>query len=230
MPKTRQQQRARSRSPLRRRRNGTVAFTIFIVALLTGGGVLAFFSRAHPPPITRGASIGEHWHASYKVYICGKRMTNFPTIEGQLHSHGDGFMHIHPQTQAFAGPNANLSNFLQLYETTLTQLPDGKRQLVFPDGTKHTDGDTCPNDHKRYDIVVTNKGKKIGGNPGLFTPHQGDAVVIAFGPQGEGTFPNPYSKVKGIPDAGLGGNAPANDTGARQTPRAGSPSSPQPSG
>lgn len=199
MPKSRQQLRAKSRSPVQQRRRGARAFlAVMLLVLIAGAGLIAVF-RANPPPLTRGASIGEHWHASYKIFICGKQLTNYPTVEGEVHSHGDGFMHIHPHTQSFAGDNATLGSFLRLYETGIGELPNGNRTLTFPDGTTYEDGDTCPGSKEKHDIEVLNKGKPITGDPGAFIPHEGDAIVIRFGPQGEETMPNPYNEIKGIP-------------------------------
>ena len=96
-----------------------MAFLVFILLIVIGGGYLVTLFRTNPPPLTRGASVGEHWHASLRIYICGKRVTNFPNVEGEIHSHGDGFMHIHPSTPQFSGTNASLGNFLRLYETGL---------------------------------------------------------------------------------------------------------------
>src|SRR5438067_11740268 len=132
MPKSRQQRRAHARRSTRNRRRGALLFTIILALLVASGGAFALFSIKHPPPITRGAIVGEHWHASYKIYICGKRLANFPTVEGEIHSHGDGFLHIHPSTAAYAGDNANLGRFLLLYETTFTQAPNGNRIMTFP--------------------------------------------------------------------------------------------------
>lgn len=185
-----------------------------LLVLLGGGGLIALF-RANPPPLTRGASAGEHWHTAYKIYICGKRITNYPTVEGEIHSHADGFMHIHPSTPAATGDNANIRNFLLLYETNLAQTPGGKNQLTFPDGTKYTDGDTCPkakgkDDEKRYDIELFNKGKRVEMDDiGSFIMHDGDAIEIRFGPKGEKPLPNPYSKVKGVEDVGHATGTPA---------------------
>jgi hypothetical protein len=204
MPPTRQQRRAKERSPLRKKRRGALAFLVFILLLLFGGGWLVTLFRSNPAPVTRGASAGEHWHASYRIYICGKRMANYPTVEGELHSHGDGFMHIHPSTPAFAGNNASLGTFLRLYETNIGVLPNGKRFLTFPDGTSYKDGDRCPGSKKRYNLELLNKGKKIEGDPSLFLPHEGDAIDIRFGPEGEKPFPNPYAKEKGLQQPGTG--------------------------
>jgi hypothetical protein len=209
MPKSRQQLRARSRSPIQQRRRGARVFLVLMLLVLLGGGGLIALFRANPPPLTRGASVGEHWHASYKIFICGKRVSNYPTVEGEIHSHSDGFMHIHPSTPAASGENASFRTFLLLYETSLSRNEKGKNQLTFPDGTKYTDGDRCPNDHKRYDLTLKNKGKEFHGDLGSFLPHNGDALVLAFGPEGKKTMPNPYSKVKGVKDVGRGSGTPA---------------------
>lgn len=182
-----------------------------MIALIVAGAAAAYTFRAHPPPIQRGAAIGEHWHATYTIYICGRRMTNYPTVEGELHSHGDGFIHDHPATQAFAGPNANLGNFLRLYETSIGRLPNGKNSIQFPDGTHYTDGDTCPNDHKHYDLEALVNGKRYNGDPSKITPHDKDKVEIKFGPEGKGILKNPYSLVKHLPDAGIGGQQEPGD-------------------
>jgi hypothetical protein len=229
MPKTRQQRRARGRRPPpKRKRSGTALFTATMVVLVLGGAAATYMFKQNPPPLTRGAAVGEHWHATYKIFICGKRMTNYPTVEGQLHSHGDGFMHLHPHDQTFAGEFATVGNFLRLYETTLGQRPDGKRELRFPDGTHYTDGDACPNDKKKYDVVMTNKGKPVNGDPAAFIPHENDQIVIRFGPEGKDALPNPYSVVKQLPDAGFGTGTQAPDGPAQQQPPGQAPPQQQP--
>ena len=164
--------------------------------------------KANPPPLTRGAIAGEHWHASLKMYICGKQLTNYPNVEGEVHSHGDGFMHIHPSTPAASGDLASLGTFLRTYQTAITETPDGKRVLTFPGGTTYTDGDRCPKSKEREKIVVTNKGKPVTGDPGAFLPHDGDAVEIVFGGKGKELTSNPFFKANNAPDPGLQPNAP----------------------
>ena len=209
MPKSRQQLRAKSRSPVQQRRRGARTFLAVMLLVLLGGGALIALFRANPPPLTRGASIGEHWHTAYKIFICSKKLTNYPTVEGEIHSHADGFMHIHPSTIAASGDNANVRTFLQLYETSLTQDEKGKNTLSFPDGTKYTDGDKCKNDGKRYNLTLKNKGKEYHGDLGGYLMHNGDSLVLAFGPEGKKSMKNPYSKVKGVEDVGHGSGTPA---------------------
>lgn len=209
--KTRQQRRAQERRPPRKRRRGLAIFSIFVILLLVVGGFLVALAVTNRPEITRGAIPGEHWHASYRIYICGQRLTNYPQVEGDVHSHADGFMHIHPATQASAGENASLGTFLRTYETFLGAEPDGTRTLIFPDGTRFSDGDTCPEDDEPQEIEVLLNGEPVEGDPAALIPHDGDAVVIRFGPEGEEPLPNPYAQVAGIPDPGFGGPAPAPD-------------------
>ncbi|MEX0874270.1 MAG: hypothetical protein WD646_10205 [Actinomycetota bacterium] len=203
MPKSRQQRRARARSPLRKRRGGTRWFTLALIVVLALGIAGILFSRANPPPLTRGASAGEHWHASYRIFICGQRLANYPSVEGEVHSHGDGFIHIHPSTPAATGINASLGTFLRLYETGMAKDEDDKTTLTLPDGKTYTDGDRC-SDGKKYDWVFTNKGDRIDEDPSLFVPHDGDALVLRFGKEGKKIRPNPYSELKGIPEPTTG--------------------------
>jgi hypothetical protein len=52
----------------------------------------------------------------------------------------------------------------------------------------------------------------VKGDPSAFIPHDGDAIVIRFGPEGEDPLPNPYSRAKGLEDPGLSrGGGPARD-------------------
>jgi hypothetical protein len=136
-------------------------------------------SIKNPPPLTRGASIGEHWHATYKIFICGNRVTNFPTVEGELHSHGDGFMHMHPFSAAGAGSNANVGLF---YSQAGDKVSAG--QVKFAKQT-YKNGDTCDNLDKKPGLVRWSvNGQEKTGNPGRFVPNNRDVVAIAFLPKG----------------------------------------------
>ena len=200
--KSRQQRRARARSPLKKKRGGTRWFTLALVVVLALGFAGIVYSRANPPPLTRGASAGEHWHTSYKIFICGQRLANYPSVEGEIHSHGDGFMHIHPSTLAATGVNASLGTFLRLYETSFSE-EGGKTSLVLPDGKTYKDGDRCP-DGKKQNWVLLNKGKEVTGDPSLFIPHDGDQLVMRFGKEGKKIMPNPYAELKGLPQPTTG--------------------------
>jgi hypothetical protein len=189
--KTRQQRRTKTRAPARSQRKGQRVFVIALVALMAGGGVLGFVFRQTPRPITRGANIGEHWHAPYSIEICGKKLAAYPFVEGEIHTHGDGKVHIHPQTQAYALDNANLGRFLEAVETTIGR-EDGKNFITFPNGDRYEDGDKCPRSSSAYDLIVQLNGKTYAGDPSRMVLHDTDSVLIRFGPQATQTTANPF--------------------------------------
>jgi hypothetical protein len=188
---TRQQRRAKARAPLKRKRRGQAAFLAALTAVLIGGGVSAFVFRLKPPPITRGAIAGEHWHADYRIEICGKKLAPYPTVEGEIHTHGDGRIHIHPQTPAYSLNNANLGKFFDIVETDIGR-EKGKSFIRFPNGKSFTDGDTCPGSNKPEKLILEANGKRVGGDPSLYVMHDNDKIVLRFGPEAtSGTIQNP---------------------------------------
>src|SRR2546423_7500031 len=62
-----------------------------------------------------GAKQGDHWHAAIGINLSGTWQANLPQYEPSpntgIHSHGDGFMHLHPFSAAGAGRNANVGLF-----------------------------------------------------------------------------------------------------------------------
>jgi hypothetical protein len=87
----------------------------------------------------RYPNIGDHWHAEYSILLCGVMEPDFPASPGEVHTHGDGVIHIHPTTSAHAGLNANLARFFAGTGSRLTN-----DSLEIPSSKKYTNGDTCP--------------------------------------------------------------------------------------
>jgi hypothetical protein len=80
-------------------------------------------SAANVPPEpadpTTGAP-GSHWHTAFGVNICGQWLANPPTFETAaanpnvrvgIHTHGDGYIHIHPYTRSEGGNHATVGLF-----------------------------------------------------------------------------------------------------------------------
>ncbi len=153
-----------------------------MTALVLFGGLGVALVRENPPERTRGAIIGEHWHASYRAELCGRILAPFPFVEGDIHSHNDGQVHIHPTSQATAGDNANLNAFFMTYESFLGEMPTGERAIVLPDGTRFMDGDECP-DGDTHELEVLVNGRAIDGNPGHHVVHDGQEIIVRFGPE-----------------------------------------------
>jgi hypothetical protein len=120
-----------------RRSSGTylwIAFGLLAVAAFVG-----IMISAATRPKAEGAVVGNHWHAQFAILVCGTALPPFPASAGNVHTHGDGLIHVHPATAAEAGNNANLGRFLASVGARLTPT-----SLQLPDGTVHRNGDTCP--------------------------------------------------------------------------------------
>jgi len=84
-----------------------------------GGGEPAPASTAPVDPERPRARLNEtepfdHWHEAFAVSICGTEQAPLEDAQPDelgIHTHGDGFIHIHPFTLGASGPNATLSKF-----------------------------------------------------------------------------------------------------------------------
>jgi len=128
-----------------------------------------------------GPKMGDHWHAAIGVNICGNWQANLPQYEAAtgLHSHGDGFMHIHPFSAAGAGDNATVGLFYKQAgdKVSTTELK------VF--GKDYKNGATCKElDNKPAVVRWTVNGQEKTGNPGSYVPNDRDVIALAFVPAG----------------------------------------------
>ena len=194
------------RSSYSRRQRRGVAFVAVMVAILLAGGAATALLRANPPDVHRGAIIGQHWHAPYQVEICGRPLAPYPFVDGEIHTHGDGVIHLHPQTQAFANDNANLGAFFASVESLLGRNPDGTQFLILPDGTRYEHGGSCEALDGPQELVVLVNGEAIDEGPD-YLPQEGDDVIVRFGPQapiGTEPIPNPLPVGHGAAPAEAG--------------------------
>ena len=131
-------------------------------------------SPTRPPPDERvGAQIGDHWHASIFVEICG-RAIYFPPSPGGVHSHGDGLIHIHPEDASEAGNRANLGRFFDSFPYDIdTDHIRGARGELFENG------DACPNGLPGRVQVIAN-GRDITDNFRSYILRDGDNIEVFF--------------------------------------------------
>ena len=127
-----------------------------------------------------GAKIGDHWHAAIGINFCGTWQANLPQYEATtgVHSHGDGYMHIHPFSAAGAGRNANVGLFYSQAgdKVTATQIKFAKQT--------YQNGDTCDALGKKPGLVRwTVNGQEKTGNPAAYVPNDRDVVALAFVPK-----------------------------------------------
>ena len=223
MPKSRSryaraQARARYRKP--KRRSGSFGWNIGIVLVAVIGIVLVVWTvagrRSEASAAPRAGNpatgeLGDHWHASLDVNVCGTWEPAAPGFEKAadnpngdnvgIHSHGDGLIHIHPFNSSESGKNATVGRFfdyggwsassdsLDLWSGT-----DGKRIQV-KNGGACTQADGTK---KKGVLTWYVNGKKQSGDPSGYRPKNLDRIVLAFDPAGTtlaslGTPPNQAS-------------------------------------
>ena len=168
------QARAARRARRQRRRRLVRFAAFFAVAVVALIFIVSLFAGSLP--FTFGGSspgIGDHWHASYEVSVCGETRPPVPTSSGGVHSHGDAAVHIHPQRPAESGSNATFARF---YESAGGELKDDG--LTLPSGQTYTNGDLCPDDRPGQ-LAMTVNGVSVE-EPSLYAPRDEDVISISF--------------------------------------------------
>jgi hypothetical protein len=233
-PRSSKYTRARIRARGRRgqRRGGATWFYGAVALVVVVGIVLVVVSRsstADVPPQPGNPSTGEagdHWHAAVAANVCGEWLSNPPEFETSadnanvrvgVHTHGDGFMHIHPFTKSEGGDNATFGRFLTYggWGASEDSLQLWAGPASAPDATDFSDGDTCPEGTefagKKGVVKWSVDCKEREGNPSDYKPSDGDVVAVAFLPKSQkiGVPPN----VSSAPSNDGGSEAPLNNKG-----------------
>ena len=174
---------SRKKGPVKAKaRKGSLGFSIAIAAIVVLGvaGIALSRSGGGGSDTGPGAKIGDHWHATFGVNLCGTWQANTPTYEAAtgVHSHGDGFMHIHPFSAAGAGKNATVGLFLKQAGDKVSTT-----EVDFA-GQKMKNGATCDNlDKKPGELRWSVNGVEKTGDPAGYAPADRDVVAIAFLPK-----------------------------------------------
>lgn len=196
---SRAQARARYRKP--KRRSASFGWNVaIVVVVLAGIGVLLLTLNQNsnsgeddPPQAATGDQVGDHWHTLYAVNVCGEWLDPIPEFEARadnpnvrsgIHTHGDGFIHIHPFASDEEGSNATLGRFWDFAGIEL-----GEDEFSFTSGTAEDpettawkNGDECPNGKTgvvRWEV----NGEEMTGNPADLKLQDRDCVAIAFLPE-----------------------------------------------
>ena len=147
----------------------------FSLLLALGASITVTAMQSHTA--VAPGSIGDHWHASYQVYICGERQPDFPPWESGVHTHGDGIIHIHPFEAFEEGRGSRLVKFFEYGGGLLTQ-----SEMRMPGSTLTIqNGNTCP-DGTAGVLQVSVNGERLDGWM-EYIPADGDRIVITFGPE-----------------------------------------------
>lgn len=118
--------------------------------------------------------VGDHWHASFKLIICGERTPPLPISPGDIHTHGDDAIHIHPNRPDTAGRNATLAAFLQTTSLRITQTS------LEISGKTYSKGDRCPDGRAgNVSVLVNGRARQDFAS---YVPQDGDQIEFRFGP------------------------------------------------
>jgi plastocyanin len=144
-------------------------------------GILGFMFYAREA--TGAPRIDDHWHITYEIIICGERQPDVPRWEGGVHTHGDGVIHLHPQTTSEEGAGARLVKWFEYGGDALgTGAKLTKTELQIP-GQREVwkNGDECPDGTEGVLQVFVNDQRL--GNWKRYIPQDGDQIRIVFGPE-----------------------------------------------
>lgn len=140
---------------------GAVGLALFVGLLVTA---------AIRAPLPR---IGDHRHARYSIIVCGQVQPALPFTGGNVHSHGDGLIHIHPDVPSESGNNANLRRFFESAGVTFSA-----NAIELPDSRVYRNGDRCPNRTAgRVRFLVNGEASEAFER---YVPRNGDVIVIQF--------------------------------------------------
>jgi hypothetical protein len=170
--------------------------------------------------------IGDHWHAAFGVNICGQWLSNPATFESPagnsgvragIHTHGDGFIHIHPFARAETGDHATLGKFMSYGGWSVSEDSLSVWEGPPNDSTKTSwkNGDKCPSESgqpgkgKPGEVVFEVNCKTVSGNPSDHKLADQEVVAIGFVPKGDEIGPPPNAA-----------SAPSNDSGTATQPKA----------
>jgi hypothetical protein len=184
----RAQARARYRKPKRRGSGLWWNVAIGVIVLLGVGGIVV--SRSSSSNGGGSPALGDHIHAQLDVFDCEsggflspapefEARADDPNIRAGIHTHGDGFMHIHPFASDETGGNATVGTFLDFAGFDIS---DDSWELW--EGDPVQNGDACADGQPGVVRWAVN-GEEQNGDPGDYKPDDGDAIVIAFLPEGQ---------------------------------------------
>jgi hypothetical protein len=253
----RAQIRARYRKPSRTRSSRWFYSTLAVV-IAAGLALLVISlhsnstSSAIPPqpgdPNT-GAP-GDHWHTAFGVNVCGQWLPNPPTFEttadnpnvrAGIHTHGDGYIHIHPFFSYEGGKNATFGRFFTYggWSVSDTSMSVWSGPGADPAKKDWSNGERCPPgtpDAGQAGMVrwaVDCKTKT--GDPASYRLKDQQVFALAFIPKTQAIPVTPNAAIAPAADSGNTANPVAtstckpsavNNPGVPSSPSPSSPSSP----
>jgi hypothetical protein len=208
--------RARVRAKVRRpkRRGGARWYYGALACIVIAGiaGITLSATSSDTPPLAgidpATQDFFDHWHEALGVNVCGQWLgpaSTFEDVAGTtvrsgLHTHADGFIHIHPFTAADGGNNATLGRYFHNggWELAEDSFNVWEGPATQPGKTQWSNGDKCPAGSEmagrkgvvKWSVDCLNRT----GNPADYKLEDLKVVAIAFLPKDEkiGVPPNAF--------------------------------------
>jgi hypothetical protein len=190
MGKSSRQKRRTYQTPKRSRTNANLVWYVAAAVLVIGGSLAVALSRSNTSGI--GPTASDHWHAALGVDDCGKWAPNWLTPVSQaggpiradnhlyagMHSHGDGLIHMEPQSSADTGENATVGEYFKSAGFTI-KTNEIKFGTLDPTTTViEKNGNKC--NGKPGVLRWAVNGKEHHGDPGKYKIFNGDVIAIFF--------------------------------------------------
>ena len=159
-----------------------VVAVILVVFGILGG---VFFLRS----ATAQPRVGDHWHARYEISIWGRGEANLPDsarAAPEIHTHGDGIIHIEPRTPADEGAGSNLRNFFIKGFADVDLTDDSIKTF---DGQEYKNGDLGPDGQPGVVQLFVND-ERVEDVDG-YLPQDGDVIRIVFALEEPAGSPTP---------------------------------------
>jgi hypothetical protein len=216
--------RIRQRSRRTRHQRSSAWFFVTVAIIIVAGSATIGAIVVTRDDASASPTLDDHWHAAFAVNICGEWLGNPATFESPagnsgvgagIHTHGDGFIHIHPFVNSETGNNATLGKFLSYGGWSASE--DSISVWTGPTGDKSKttweNGDKCPSGSegagKPGRVVFEVNCKTVEGNPSDHKLADQEVVAIGFVPKGTEIGPPPNAA-----------SAPEDDSGTGEQPEA----------
>jgi hypothetical protein len=192
MGKSSRQKRRTYQTPKRSRTNANFVWYVATAILVLAGTLGVVLSRTNSASGI-GPTSSDHWHAALGVDDCGKWAPNWltpvdpsagtpvrsgSTIYAGMHSHGDGLIHMEPQSSADTGKHATVGEYFKFagFKVNATSIKFG---TLDPSTTViEKNGNKC--DGKPGVLRWAVNGKEKTGDPGKYKIFNGDVIEIVF--------------------------------------------------
>jgi hypothetical protein len=192
MGKSSRQKRRTYQTPKKARAGANLVWYAAAAVVVIAGVLGVALSRSNSASGV-GPQATDHWHAALGVNNCGKWDPNWLTPVSQttqgavragtdvyagMHSHGDGLIHMEPQSSDEMGKHATLGTYFKFsgFKIDSTSMSFGTLDPATTVVVKN--GDKC--NGKPGVLRWSVNGKEKHGNPASYKIFNGDAIAVVF--------------------------------------------------